>query len=83
MKPLYLILLLVLAAATSEARVVEQGLILDLDADNDLIPDALEANGGTVPSNMTAEGQFTTLADSSPVVPINSSGGRRCGSSAT
>ncbi|MEQ9298624.1 MAG: T9SS type A sorting domain-containing protein [Cyclobacteriaceae bacterium] len=32
---------------------------LDLDADNDGIPDAIEANGGTLPANMQDDGQFS------------------------
>lgn len=35
----------------------------DLDSDNDLMPDAIEANDGVVPANMTNEGQFTALTD--------------------
>lgn len=31
----------------------------DLDSDNDGIPDAVEANGGNLPANMNAQGQFT------------------------
>ncbi|MEQ9468144.1 MAG: T9SS type A sorting domain-containing protein [Ekhidna sp.] len=30
----------------------------DLDSDNDGIPDAVEANGGSLPANMTAEGAY-------------------------
>lgn len=35
----------------------------DLDSDNDLMPDAIEANDGVVPVNMTDEGEFGALAD--------------------
>ncbi|WP_425391371.1 T9SS type A sorting domain-containing protein [Ekhidna sp.] len=30
----------------------------DLDSDNDGLPDAVEANGGSLPANMTAEGSY-------------------------
>ncbi|UII24691.1 T9SS type A sorting domain-containing protein [Fulvivirga maritima] len=33
---------------------------LDLDADNDGIPNAVEANSGVLPANMTEDGQFTS-----------------------
>ena len=36
---------------------------IDLDSDNDLMPDAIEANAGVLPANMNSEGQFTTLVD--------------------
>lgn len=36
---------------------------LDLDSDNDGIPDAVEANGGTLPANMDANGKFNTFID--------------------
>ncbi|MEP2024764.1 T9SS type A sorting domain-containing protein, partial [Reichenbachiella sp.] len=35
----------------------------DLDSDNDLMPDAIEANDGVIPTNMTDEGQFSGLTD--------------------
>ncbi len=34
---------------------------LDLDSDNDGIPDAVEGNGGSLPANMTADGQFNVI----------------------
>ncbi|MGB5928439.1 MAG: T9SS type A sorting domain-containing protein [Cyclobacteriaceae bacterium] len=33
---------------------------LDLDTDNDAMPDALEANSGSMPQNYTSEGRITT-----------------------
>ncbi len=35
----------------------------DLDSDNDGIPDAIEANGGVLPANMNADGQYSTFTD--------------------
>ncbi|WP_420581730.1 T9SS type A sorting domain-containing protein [Reichenbachiella sp.] len=35
----------------------------DLDSDNDLMPDAVEANAGIAPAGMDANGQFSSLVD--------------------
>ncbi len=37
---------------------------LDLDSDNDGIPDAVEGNGGSLPANMDANGVYSTFNDS-------------------
>ncbi|WKN46314.1 T9SS type A sorting domain-containing protein [Tunicatimonas pelagia] len=37
---------------------------LDLDSDNDGIPDAVEANQGSLPTNMNSSGQYSTFVDS-------------------
>lgn len=35
----------------------------DLDSDNDLVPDAIEANLGSLPTGISAEGQYSVLVD--------------------